>query len=98
VQNSLFRGAEPVTPPGHRCEECGIALPASARTGRPRITCSEVCRRRRDFRHRKIARRRTWLELWRAEEGARPPAEIRREMRHIESDIRALQRRRAARR
>jgi len=76
-----------------RCDPCGKDLPPWPGNCRPRISCSDRCRRQRDFRERKIQRREQriaeWAEL--AElTGPAPAAFIRKQMRALQDEIRAL--------
>jgi hypothetical protein len=74
------------------CLTCGRRLPASRATGRPRLTCSQACRRRRDFAARKVRRRELWLAQWHrlAQLGQVPRRDLRREVRNLRQDIDAL--------
>jgi hypothetical protein len=75
------------------CLVCGGALPAPRGTGRPRLTCSTLCRRRRDRLNRKIARRQDWIDGWRALGAARqvPRARVRAEVAALRADVAELQ-------
>src|ERR1019366_6794643 len=71
------------------CAACGRQLTVRP-TGRPRGTCSDRCRRALDRATRKIRRRQAWLEEWHAvaRRGEGGAAELRREGRALEADIR----------
>jgi hypothetical protein len=69
------------------CGECGGPLPPSS-GGRPRLTCSDGCRRARDFRNRRIQRRLEWIAEWQA--SAYPRDVIRRQVRQLKDEIRAF--------
>ncbi len=76
-----------------RCP-CGRTLHV-ALTGRPRLTCSAGCRRRRDAARRMLRRRLVWLRQWDelADMGEITRTEARRETRALRHDIRELQQR-----
>jgi hypothetical protein len=91
-----FRSAPKTCASSARCP-CGQLLSPTpstdpTRPGRPRVTCSQLCRRRRDSAIRKLRRRQAWLELWRSLRGdpAYSDRQIRREMAALREDMREL--------
>ena len=86
-------GLSPSAP--RRCDPCGKLLPPWPGNCRPRISCSDRCRRQRDFRERRIRRREQRMAEW-AEladlTGPAPAAFIRQQMRALRDEIRALRR------
>jgi hypothetical protein len=85
-------GAERVARAAPSTCYCGKALPTPRPTGRPRLTCSSACRRRRDHWLRRLHRREHWISLWEAEEGRRsyPRARLRAELRELRAERHAL--------
>lgn len=79
-----FRGSAPLF-----CS-CGQALLPTG--GRPRVTCSSACRRRRDGLLKKWHRRREWLAAWRAATGnpLYSRARIRREIHDLRAELSTL--------
>lgn len=73
------------------CAGCSAPLVAKI-IGRPRVTCSDGCRRRLDRVMRKVRRREAWINEWRASarRGEVTEAAVRREVREIEADIRTF--------
>jgi hypothetical protein len=74
------------------CAVCRTPLPVPQATGRPRLTCSVACRRRRERAVRKIERRMEWIWAWQAvaAEGAYSRAHVRREIRGLRAELPAL--------
>lgn len=70
-----------------RCP-CGTVL-AHRATGRPRVTCSDRCKRRRDGARRAIARRQQWIATWREQGlfGDVPVVEAEGNVQLLEADI-----------
>lgn len=73
---------------------CGRALPPprvveGIRLGRPRLTCSLLCRRTRDRLLRQIRRREQWLAAWHDEDGAGiyTPAEVQNGIADVTADL-----------
>ena len=67
---------------------CGTVL-AHRATGRPRVTCSDRCKRRRDGARRAIARRQQWIATWREQGlfGDVPVVEAEGNVQLLEADI-----------
>ena len=73
-----------------RCP-CGVLL-AQKKSGRPRATCSDACRRRLDALRRRVRTKQKWILGWHqlGQSGQASPAEVRRAVRLLEQDIREL--------
>ena len=78
------------TASARRCDPCGTPLPPWPGTGRPRLSCSDRCRRLRDHRERKIALRFERIQDWEAQASLFPRAFIRSMVRRLKDEIRAL--------
>lgn len=74
------------------CVQCGQLLPSSKPTGRPRQTCSDACRRQRDYLTRRLRRRLEWIEGWKAIEraGTQPRAHIRSQLAQLRREQQEL--------
>ena len=74
------------------CAYCGGPLPALAPAGRPRLTCSDRCRRLLDFERRKLVRREAWIVAWREAEahGLYPRGHVRKMVREIRQEMRDI--------
>jgi hypothetical protein len=87
----VLKGSRNVSP---TCGVCGAPLPAPQATGRPRTTCGEACRRRRERLVRMVRRRLEWIDVWK-EQGPGAGCSARRirakvaELRHEISELEA---------
>ena len=68
---------------------CGAVLPPVNSTGRPRLTCTPHCGRRRDHLLRMARRRVEWLAAWHLEEREQnyPRAQVRREVAQLQAEL-----------
>jgi hypothetical protein len=90
LHNQVTVGAETGSAPfSARCAGCHRPI-VRQRTGRPRNTCSDPCRRRLDRVMKLVRRRQAWIAGWQrsAAVGQVSAAEARREIRTLEADIR----------
>lgn len=95
--NPALTGPSPESAPDEsqsapRCVTCGIALPVQKGAGRRRLTCSDRCRRLKDFRDRKVKRRLALIALWQSQIGHYPREFVRRAVRRVRDEIRDIKR------
>ena len=92
TETSTPRSAPLETGSAPGCAYCGGPLPALAPAGRPRLTCSDRCRRLVDFERRKLQRREAWIVAWRDAEARQlyPREFVRRQVREIRQEMRAI--------
>jgi hypothetical protein len=78
-----------------QCDVCHTLLaPSRSGPGRHRVTCSDRCRRQRDFRQRRLRRRIQWIAAWRAEldAGRYPRAFVQSMLRKLQAERRTVER------
>lgn len=86
VTSPVTRTADAHDSAASRCCCCGRLLPTQ-KTGRQRLTCSPLCKARRDSTLRAIERRRAWIALWRTNESQYSQAEVDAEIAKLNADI-----------